>query len=202
MCCDAQSAPSSLVCLACNGDGTCACLRIARPTIVPATFPLSFATTQLMLSMQTPLSRVQSRRSQRMCTSSRWRSRCSPILCAPDLAACCLLACHRHSSRTLLGSCAAASVRVVRSQNDGQKYIALINTVEDEAAKLSSEYSFAQLQFFNHVVRLRDPMHTPGQLYSSWHLTVTCLPNVGSGCAAMSATQRCIHSLTLWYACS
>ena len=38
-------------------------------------------------------------------------------------------------------------------QNDGKKYVALVNTVEDEAAKQSSTYSFAQLQFFNHVVR-------------------------------------------------
>ena len=38
-------------------------------------------------------------------------------------------------------------------QNDGQKYIAIVNTVEDHAATLATTYTFSQLQFFHHVVR-------------------------------------------------
>ena len=38
-------------------------------------------------------------------------------------------------------------------QNDGVRYVAVINIAEDEAAKDSSPYSLAELQFFNHLVR-------------------------------------------------
>lgn len=38
-------------------------------------------------------------------------------------------------------------------QNDGVRYVAIINIAEDEAAKDSSPYSLAELQFFNHLVR-------------------------------------------------
>jgi hypothetical protein len=44
-------------------------------------------------------------------------------------------------------------------QGDGQRYIAIINTVEDEQAKLSTNYDLAQLQFFNLVVRFRVKMY-------------------------------------------
>jgi hypothetical protein len=39
-------------------------------------------------------------------------------------------------------------------QGDRQRYVAIINTIEDEAAKQCSGYDLAQLQFFNLLVRL------------------------------------------------
>lgn len=44
-------------------------------------------------------------------------------------------------------------------QNDGIRYIALINTAEDASAKLSAQYDFSRLQYFSHLVRMLGTLH-------------------------------------------